>query len=242
MWYTYLINMKITDLLRGWDSCNDGQSSHIVRKAKQPRNKAFSNTISIVGSFFFLTSQASLSAPCCCKQHSWWNQGWAVTVYSGPLGTQNTSKLFSDFDFESGLVALAVAKKLGSIWQNNLDFEFEAQAVQHFHKQSHFELNPAVLVARWKSFPWNKTLSTTMAIGDGLSIAMKKPRLELKRRGRKECSRVLNYVMAEVTFSLPTLPQWALVARYHHRSGMFGTFHGVHDASTAFAAGVKYWF
>jgi hypothetical protein len=197
----------------------------------------------IVGLLFFLINHTALAAPCCCQPSpSWWEQGWAVTLYSGPLGTQNTSKLFSDFEFESGIVALAVAKKLGSVWKNNLDFEFEAQGVQHFHRQSHFELNPAVLVARWRTFPWNGTLPTTFAIGDGISIAMENPRLEIKRRGRKECSRVLNYVMAELTLSLSSLSHWALIARYHHRSGMFGTFHGVHDASTAFAAGVKYWF
>lgn len=176
-----------------------------------------------------------------CK--SWWEKGWAVTVYSGPLTSQTSSKIFGDADFgNSGIVALAGSKKLGSVWREQLDFELEAQAVQHFGDQKHFEFNPVVIVARWTAFPWNKILPTTLAIGDGISIATETPKLEVKRRGRKESNKVLNYVMAELTLSLPEVPQWALIARYHHRSGMFGTFNGVHDASTAFAAGIKYWF
>lgn len=183
-------------------------------------------------------------ASCCCKEKKpWWNKGWAVTLFSGPLTSQTSSKIFKNADFaDSGIVGLAVSKELYTFLNNNLGFEFEAQGVQHFGEQTHFELNPAVFVLRWKCFPWNKTLPTTFAIGDGISIAMKKPKTEVDRRGEDESAKTLNYVMAELTFSPVCLPNWAFVLRYHHRSGLFGTFHGVHDASTAFAAGVKYWF
>lgn len=202
---------------------------------------------------FFLIGQEALGAGCqkACPDllnhakpcPSWWEEGWAITLYSGPLTSQTSSKIFSNADFgNSGIIALAGAKKLGSVWEQQLDFELEAQAVQHFGDQKHFELNPIVLISRWTNFPWNKTLPTTFAIGDGLSIATETPKLEVKRRGRREANKVLNYVMAELTLSLPECPQWAAVARYHHRSGMFGAFHGVHDASTAFALGIKYWF
>lgn len=173
---------------------------------------------------------------------SWWEKGWAATLYGGPLTSQTSSKMLKDFDFEnSGIIALAGSKKLGYVWSEALDFELEAQLVQHVGTQKHFEINPIVLIARWNAFPWNETLPTTIAIGDGLSIATETPKLERKRR-RHETNKVLNYVMAELTLSLPECSQWALVARYHHRSGMFGVFNGVHDASTAFALGVKYWF
>ena len=198
---------------------------------------------------FFITGYQALAKNCeqvlvknCRPCPTWWQKGWAVTLYSGPFTSQTSSKIFQDFDFEkSGIIALAGAKKIGSVWQERLDFELEAQAVQHFGNQKHFEINPIVLVARWKAFPWNCTLPTTLAIGDGVSIATETPKLERKRRGHKT-SKVLNYVMAELTLSLPQCSQWAVVARYHHRSGIFGAYHGVHDASTAFALGVKYWF
>jgi hypothetical protein len=173
----------------------------------------------------------------------WRQKGWAATLYSGPLTSQTSTKILVDPDFgNSGIIAFAGSKQLASIWEKKLDFEFEMQAVQHFGAQKHFEFNPIVLIARWKDFPWNASLPTTLAIGDGLSIATEIPKLEEKKRGRKNCNKVLNFVMAEFTLSLPNRPQWAFVVRYHHRSGMFGVFHGIHDASTAFALGIKYWF
>jgi hypothetical protein len=172
---------------------------------------------------------------------SWWEKGWAITLYSGPVTSQTTSKLVNDFDFEgAGIVVLAGSKELFYVWDNRLNFELEAQVAQQFNKQTNTEINPIVLIARWRDFPWNQLFPTTFAIGDGLSIATKTPKLEAKRR--KDTNKALNYVMAELTLSLPEHPQWALIARYHHRSGMFGVFNGVHDASTAFAAGLKYWF
>lgn len=204
----------------------------------------------VLGLFFLLMSQ-SLMAQNCCQQPPiqaqswacWWNKGWATTLFSGPLTSQTSSKIIRNADFaKSGIVGFAISKEIATYLNNRLGFELESVAVQHFGKQKHFEGDPIAIIARWKSFPWNKTLFTTLAIGDGISIASRRPKLEVKRRGRRETARTLNYVMAEATFSSPCYRQLAFVLRYHHRSGMFGTFHGVHDASTAFAAGVKYWF
>ena len=178
-----------------------------------------------------------------CEPENWWAKGWSTTLFGGPLTSQTTSKIISSGDFgDSGIIAIAGAKELTSFFCNRLGLELEGQAVQHFGDQDHFELNPAVLILRWKDFPWNKHVPTTFAIGDGISIAMEKPKLEVDRRGKDDTSRVLNYVMAEATFSHPCYRNWAFVLRYHHRSGLFGAFNGVEDASTVFAAGVKYWF
>jgi hypothetical protein len=181
--------------------------------------------------------------PGCEPEKPWWSRGWATTIFAGPLTSQTSSKIINKSDFgDSGIVAVAVSKELIRFFNDRLGFEYEAQAVQHFGDQDHFEGIPVSLVARWWSFPWNKSLPTTMAIGDGISIASREPKLEVKRRGHENTSKTLNFVMAEISFSHPCHPNWAFVLRYHHRSGMFGTFHGVHDASTAFGAGVKYWF
>lgn len=192
---------------------------------------------------YLLMCQDVLAIRCCKKKPSWWEQGWATTIYSGPLTSQTSSRIIRNADFgNSGIVALAVSKELGTFLEKRLGFELESQAVQHFGDQKHFEGIPISIIARWKYFPWNKTLPTTLAIGDGISIASRKPKLEVKRRGRRKSAKTLNYVMAEATFSSLCYPKWAFVLRYHHRSGIFGTFHGVHDASTVLAAGVKYWF
>jgi len=141
-----------------------------------------------------------------CKPQSWWSKGWGTTVFSGILTSQTSSRIIQKADFgDSGIAAIAVSKELVRFFNNRLGFEYEGQAVQHFGDQDHFELNPAILVARWWSFPWNKTLPTTIAIGDGVSIATRTPNLERERRG-KETSKVLNFVMAEITLSNPCYP------------------------------------
>ncbi|EKE09615.1 MAG: hypothetical protein ACD_16C00130G0020 [uncultured bacterium] len=203
----------------------------------------------LLSMLLILFPKSILADGCCsvekkqnCKPQSWWSKGWGTTVFSGILTSQTSSRIIQKADFgDSGIAAIAVSKELVRFFNNRLGFEYEGQAVQHFGDQDHFELNPAILVARWWSFPWNKTLPTTIAIGDGVSIATRTPNLERERRG-KETSKVLNFVMAEITLSNPCYPNWAFVLRYHHRSGVFGTYNGVHDASTAFAAGLKYWF
>ena len=175
---------------------------------------------------------------------SWWTQGWALTIYSGPLSVQNNSDIFFSDGFQSAhasILAIAPSKKLVNFLDNRLDLELETQLVQHFGDQTHLEVNPFVFILRWNAFPWNAYLPTTLAIGDGLSIATDTAEAEVARKQSAD-SRVLNYVMAEITLSLPEHPQWALVGRYHHRSGAFGAYNGVWDASTAFAAGLKYWF
>lgn len=197
----------------------------------------------LVGFCFSAALASQTIPPCPPSKPSWWEKGWAVTVYSGPLTSQTTSQIVYNPDFEgSAIIAETVSKELVWFFEERLDFELETQLVEHFNGQTHLEINPFVLIARWKSFPWNHVVRTTMAIGDGLSIATQVPKYEESRRGIEDTSQVLNYVMAEVTLSLPSEPQWALIGRYHHRSGAFGLFNGVHDASTAFCAGLKYWF
>ncbi len=202
----------------------------------------------IIGLLCLLISQDLMAQNCCQQPQTkswacWWQKGWAATIFSGPLTSQTSSKIVRNVDFgHSGIAGFAISKEVGTYLENRLGWELESTAVQHFGDQKHFEFNPIALLARWKSFPWNNTLPTTLAIGEGISIATRKPKLEVKRRGKHNTNKTLNYVMAEATFSSPCYPQWAFILRYHHRSGLFGTFHGVHDASTAFAAGVKYWF
>lgn len=177
------------------------------------------------------------------SQQSWWNTGWNATLFAGPLSVKNNSEIFFQGRYgpvKSGLLGFAVGKKMFTIIEDKLDFETEHQFVQHFGQQHHQEFQPIVAVLRWKDFPWNDTVQTTFAFGDGISIASRTPKLEKKARDTH--APVLNHLMAEFTFADPAAPEWQGVFRYHHRSGMFCTFSGVRDASTAFTLGVKRFF
>src|SRR5260221_8803967 len=87
----------------------------------------------IIGNEVLAKSCQQVIAKRCPPCKSWWEKGWAATLYSGPLTSQTSSKLFNDFDFgNSGIVAIAGSKKLGYVWNDMLDFELEGQLVQHF--------------------------------------------------------------------------------------------------------------
>lgn len=104
-----------------------------------------------------------------------------------------------------------------------------------------WELNP-YFVVRWREFPWNHTVLTTLGIGEGVSWASHSPQHEIDAEDEPgQASKFLNYLMAEVTFSLPDHPEWQVLYRLHHRSGVFGLYCPGTTGSTAAGLGVRYW-
>jgi hypothetical protein len=144
---------------------------------------------------------------------------------------------FSDWT-RSNFIGTAVSREFAQTGRY-LSWELEGQAIKHFGKQDHIEFTGAV-AARWKLFPWNDFIVTTTAVGEGLSYATEIPNVE-KRKNRNE-SKLLNYIFIELTFALPSEPDVALVARLHHRSGVFGLFNGVRDGSNFLGAGLRWRF
>ena len=112
----------------------------------------------------------------------------------------------------------------------DLNFEAEGHLAKHFGIMRHTELNGA-LIARWKEFI--PGLPISLAFGEGLSLASRRPRLEHRRiniydlrfRGQKT-KPLLNYIMLELDYSLPDLSDYdpRLFFRIHHRSGVFGLY------------------
>lgn len=102
-----------------------------------------------------------------------------------------------------------------------------------------YEINP-YLAFRWANFPWNKYIATSFAVGEGLSYDSKVPEQEIPKEGKPQ--RILNYLMLEATVALPRSPQWELVARIHHRSGVFGLYESANAGSTAVGLGLRYRF
>lgn len=93
---------------------------------------------------------------------------------------------------------------------------------------------------RWSEFPWNTYLMTSFAIGEGISYATSIPSLEGKSSDNTK--RMLNYMLLEATFSLPSKPRWQLVLRLHHRSGAYGLYHAGNTGSNNVGLGLRYLF
>lgn len=106
-----------------------------------------------------------------------------------------------------------------------------------------YEFNPYVVV-RWQHFPWDKYLVNTFAFGEGLSFATKSTLREVNDAKFRHHSAkpILNYLMLETTFALPSHPEWQLLARLHHRCGAWGLFGAGNVSSNVIAVGLRYRF
>jgi len=138
----------------------------------------------------------------------------------------------------SQLAALAWSYRLTPTPQN-LSWELEGQLVQHFGRQDHQEFN-VLINARWNRFPWDNFLDTSAALGWGQSFATSVPPLEPRSDRDERSTRLLNYLLVELDFSPPSRPEWGLVLRLHHRSGVFGLYNGVNGGSNYVGAGIRY--
>lgn len=124
--------------------------------------------------------------------------------------------------------------------------EGRSHETQNSGYHTHEEYN-LLLVLRWLEFPWNRYLITSFAWGDGLSYATKEPPVEMDQHSINhgedyDSSKFLNYMLFELALALPQIPEWNLIFRIHHRSGMFGLINGVHGGSNFLGAGLKYKF
>jgi hypothetical protein len=166
--------------------------------------------------------------------------GWFLSIYGGQVADNNEWEILTfrpDF-VDSYITAFVVGKELWS-YKDYVLLEAEGQVVKHSGKQDHEEFN-AVLVLRWLPFPWDDYIDTSFAIGDGISYATEDPEIEEDKLD--ETSKVLNYLMVELTFGVPKLPHWSVFARLHHRSGIFGLIDGVSGGLNAVGGGVRYSF
>jgi hypothetical protein len=166
---------------------------------------------------------------------------WGLTVYHGILTDATLSETLTfDADYNSDFKfwVVALSKRLYE-YSSDLDFEIEGQIAKHSGGQDHMEFN-GVLIARWKKFPWDGFVDTSTAFGAGLSYATDTPVFE--EINYENTNQLLGYLLMELTFALPSTPQWNLIGRIHHRSGAGGTFNDVRGASNSMALGLKYQF
>lgn len=106
----------------------------------------------------------------------------------------------------------------------------------------HFEYD-TYLMLRWVNFPWNKYVTTTLGAGEGLSYVSGIPRVEAEdNETSNDLRRLLNYLVFEATFALPSHPEWQLVARIHHRSTAFGVFGNSNAGTNNVGIGLRYYF
>jgi hypothetical protein len=113
--------------------------------------------------------------------------------------------------------------------------------VRHDHNipNTIYEFDP-YLAFRWTNLPWNHYITTSFAIGEGVSYATSY--ISLEKKNGEYTKRFLNYLMLEATFAAPKYPRLQLMIRIHHRSGVYGLYHAGNAGSNALGLGIKYLF
>lgn len=102
----------------------------------------------------------------------------------------------------------------------------------------------AAVFLRYDGFPWTEYLYTTIGVSMGPDYVTRLPRVERGTDARPEpnTSRFLNYFSPEFSFALPAAPEYSLVIRYMHRSGIFGTYNGVWEGANTISVGFRFRF
>jgi len=167
----------------------------------------------------------------------------AVSVYVGRYSRDTLLQVFTetlDLNFDDrdyvGVVAHSRVLKNPT---TSRSWELEAQIGKHFNGQSHAEVNLAVF-HRWRQFPWNRGVRTTMAIGGGLSYAFEDPPLEAANRSNDGTTRLQFYLGLETTLAPPAWEHFSFLLRIHHRSTVAGLFGGVDSGSNYLSFGGRY--
>lgn len=163
----------------------------------------------------------------------------SVLLYGAKFTPDSLQDIISnDHSMDSSyLVALAWNREFARNF-SHLGWETEVQMVKHFGGQHNMEFN-ALIAMRWHRFPWDRYVKTSFAVGEGLSLATRKPKLEQENRSKS--SALLNYLMFDLTLA-PPASRWYWSLRIHHRSGIFGLFDGVGGASNFIGSGIGFRF
>jgi hypothetical protein len=181
----------------------------------------------------------------------------AATILVGKANDTSQSNMFGIKPFvqpyaykfaDSYFVGGSMSRAIGELGQF-VSYEIESGVGQRFGSLHEEEVWIA-LYARWKYFPWNDYLRTSVAASTGVSYASAVPRNEVLQSGNNQGARLLHYFSPEITFGLPSMPDTDLVIRSQHRSGggaFFGTnfpvygslFHGVDGGVQYLTFGVR---
>jgi hypothetical protein len=137
----------------------------------------------------------------------------------------------------AGIVDGEFSRRLVTFW-HALDIEPQIGIGKRFGDMHAAEFWSA-LAFRWTAFPWNKYVTTTIAISEGISLATQVNTVERHANANHAGSIFLNYFSPEITFTLPDDRKYQLVFCLHHRSGLYGLINNVNAGSQFGTVGLR---
>jgi hypothetical protein len=171
-------------------------------------------------------------------QHLW--HGPFIKVFRGPHVPKKLSRItivdpFTWVQTEERIGVVATGTKVAEYMGGALTFEWEGLYADHWGTQDFHEMG-AAMYGRWNRFPWNNYLRTTFAVGAGLTMTDRPAHYE-PRGGIK--SRWLFQLNFEINIYSPLDPQWALLFRIQHRSGIYTLINNVRGGSNFLTIGLR---
>lgn len=166
-----------------------------------------------------------------------------VSFYMGKSVTNKFTSLFLEphnARFEDTYLAAATYGYEVVRFGDYASIEIEGNAARRFGGADLWEFAVAGNF-RWRRFPWNRHVLTTVSVSFGPSYATRISDTE-RRKGGGEGSKWLNFFSPEITFALPRYPRYEWLVRIHHRSGMFGAINNVSGGTNHLSTGFRYRF
>jgi hypothetical protein len=168
---------------------------------------------------------------------------WSVLLYGGITVKEELGDIIGFRATSSG--ESIYSAELAYVFYRNMFSEFQIAgngAMRFAAGQNPVPEVDVYFMYRLLKFPWNNYINTTFAFGEGLSYAFAVPYAEKEVDAHSQ--NFLDFLTFELTFGLPKYPDWQLVARIHHRSGMYGTFapRSDHAGSNSMGFGIRYSF
>jgi hypothetical protein len=194
------------------------------------------------------TRSNDVPAPSAASQVDWHtdhfftdcNGNCAVSVFGGQqvettlpnIVLQNPSLPWNWQWGNSQLVGMAMSRRLLTLW-HALDIEPELGLAKRFGSM-HSDEAWLALYFRWKRFPWDQYLLTSIAVSVGFSAAVDLPQ-------GSHSSYIYNYFSPEATFALPRYPHYQLLLQIHHRSNL-GIWNATDPGWQYLTVGMRYRF
>jgi hypothetical protein len=192
---------------------------------------------------FVLTAALLVSGPVDADEYFTTPEGprHAVALYVGQSSPSNfTTIVFAPWrtKFEDiTLVNLTYSYRALTVLPG-LDMELEVGVGQRFGNNGATEIHAETLL-RWTRFPWNDHVRTTFGLAlFGPSYTTSISHTEERKSGNDGSNMTLNFFGPEITVGLPD-GSFELLARLHHRSGVFGLIDGVSGGSTYVSIGAR---
>ncbi len=167
---------------------------------------------------------------------------WSLFAYGGQwTDTRFVRIVFrGQTDFQNAYVwVVGGSRNLYDVCRH-LRVEGEVNTARNTGRQNHSEINTAFSL-RWRTFPWDRYVDTSLAYGLGISHAFARPPIE--EEPERRATRTLIFMPTELTFARPRSQgsPWEAMLRIHHRSGAFGVFKDA-GGSNFVSLGVRYRF